>query len=230
MDDELHDMPKRGFCGIFLGFVAIFIITPLFIKDFAGVLSTQVGLGLILLSTLYLLRALPRLLLIGSFLVGCFAVFCGLALWHNSLYFMAAAYIFYSIFLLFTMALLAKRVLLKKHVDTNLLFGVATVYILAGILFGKLYYLQDFFIPDSFTGIPPMVLGTHNIAAGTENQFNFLYYSFTTLSTLGLGDIAPKHHLARTLTVIEAVFGQLYIATIVAKMVSVWRSSSTTRE
>lgn len=55
-----------------------------------------------------------------------------------------------------------------------------------------------------------------------EQQFNFLYYSFATLATLGMGDITPLDHLAKSLTAMEAMFGQLFVAIIIAKLVSVW--------
>jgi hypothetical protein len=61
-----------------------------------------------------------------------------------------------------------------------------------------------------------------NFLSNYEQQFNFLYYSFATLATLGMGDIIPLNHLAKSLTVTEAMFGQLFVAIIIAKLVSVW--------
>jgi hypothetical protein len=48
---------------------------------------------------------------------------------------------------------------------------------------------------------------------------NFLYYSFVTLTTLGYGDITPASSPARSLSTLEAVTGQLYIAILVARLV-----------
>ena len=47
-----------------------------------------------------------------------------------------------------------------------------------------------------------------------------MYFSFATLASLGYGDIVPVHHVARSLAVAEALTGQLYLAILVARLVS----------
>ncbi len=49
---------------------------------------------------------------------------------------------------------------------------------------------------------------------------DFIYFSFVTLTTVGYGDIAPVHPFARSLCNVEAVIGQLYPATLLARLVS----------
>jgi hypothetical protein len=51
-----------------------------------------------------------------------------------------------------------------------------------------------------------------------------IYYSFVTLATLGYGDIVPRSEVARGLTIMEAVAGQLYLAVLVARLVSLYVS------
>jgi hypothetical protein len=56
----------------------------------------------------------------------------------------------------------------------------------------------------------------------TEQQVepsHFIYYSFVTMSTLGYGDITPISNSARSLSLLEAVVGQLYIAVLIARLV-----------
>ena len=88
-----------------------------------------------------------------------------------------------------------------------------------------MYYIFEILYPGSFQGLA--VHETTHQAVGDiyYKQYDLLYYSFTTLSTLGLGDIAPKHVLAKALTSVEAVYGQLFVATVVAKLVSVWKTA-----
>jgi voltage-gated potassium channel Kch len=52
------------------------------------------------------------------------------------------------------------------------------------------------------------------------NRADFLYYSFTTLTTTGFGDFTAASDLGRTLSVVEALTGQIYLVTIVALIVS----------
>ena len=49
-----------------------------------------------------------------------------------------------------------------------------------------------------------------------------LYFSFTTITTLGYGDVLPASHLARVLATGEAVLGQLFIAILIARLVSIY--------
>ena len=56
------------------------------------------------------------------------------------------------------------------------------------------------------------------------NNFNALYFSFTTLSTVGYGDIIPVSGVARMLAMVEAVFGMFYVTLLIARLVSLYCS------
>jgi hypothetical protein len=97
------------------------------------------------------------------------------------------------------------------------LCGAAVVYLLMAIMWTFIFSALETLHPGSFK-IP-------------ENQDilisrNFLYYSFVTLTTLGYGDITPVTSLARSLCVLEAVIGQLYLVVQVAWLVGVHVSQS----
>ena len=68
-------------------------------------------------------------------------------------------------------------------------------------------------IPHSFTGLGPL---QDNLAVAG----NLIYFSFVTLTSVGYGDIAPLHPYARSLANIEAIIGQLYPATLLARLVT----------
>jgi hypothetical protein len=69
--------------------------------------------------------------------------------------------------------------------------------------------------------------GSFNLPEGGEEATRyFLYYSFVTLTTLGYGDITPVTGLARSLSILEAVIGQLYLVVQVAWLVGVHVSQS----
>jgi hypothetical protein len=59
---------------------------------------------------------------------------------------------------------------------------------------------------------------------------NFIYYSFVCLTTTGFGDIAPMSEGARSLSVMESVFGQLYMAILIARLVSLQVAQSMMKE
>ena len=67
--------------------------------------------------------------------------------------------------------------------------------------------------PNAFSGLAPL---RDNLAVAA----NLIYFSFVTLTSVGYGDIVPVHPFARGLANIEAIIGQLYPATLLARLVT----------
>jgi uncharacterized membrane protein len=142
---------------------------------------------------------------------------------------MIIAYGFSWVFTLFAIIVLMRKILHAKLVDAHLIFGALMVYLLSGILWANLYFIENTVSPGSFRGAGTLNFDSVELLNIYEQQFNFLYYSFATLATLGMGDITPLSHLAKSLTAMEAMFGQLFVAIIIAKLVSVWWQVSGTK-
>jgi len=104
-------------------------------------------------------------------------------------------------------------VLAAKEVDTEHISAALCVYFLVGLGFGAFFAGLDFVEPSSLAGAR---------AAGELTLADSVYFSFVTLATLGYGDIVPASLAARSLAVLEAVFGQLYLAVLVARLVSIY--------
>jgi hypothetical protein len=87
--------------------------------------------------------------------------------------------------------------------------GAIAAYLLIGLMWSYAYFLADMIIPGSL----------HPTASTQEivsPMARYVYFSFTTLTTLGYGDIVPLHPIARTLAVCEGLIGQLYPAVLIA--------------
>ncbi len=97
-------------------------------------------------------------------------------------------------------------------IDINKIIGSISVYLLVGINWAFIYYFAELATPGSFSGysLDPQ---------GKATLFDLIYYSYVTLSTLGYGDITPLTPVVRALAMIEALFGQFYIAILVAVLV-----------
>jgi hypothetical protein len=91
--------------------------------------------------------------------------------------------------------------------------GAVVLYLNFGLMFFIIYRLLDDLLPNAFSGLPPLGKDFGSGAA-------LLYFSFTTLTTLGFGDILPLHPLVRNIVNLEAIIGQLYPATLLARLVS----------
>jgi hypothetical protein len=90
------------------------------------------------------------------------------------------------------------------------LVGAVCIYLLLGVVWTLLFALLELVAPGSF----------HYAGRQAGDPIeHLLYYSFVTLTTLGYGDVAPVHAVARTLAYLEAVVGQLYIALLIASLV-----------
>jgi hypothetical protein len=88
--------------------------------------------------------------------------------------------------------------------------GAVAAYLLLGLSWAGAYELIALGHPGAFGGA---------IAAGGEGR-ELIYYSFVTLTTVGYGDITPVHPVARSLAIMESLTGQLYIAVVLARLVS----------
>jgi voltage-gated potassium channel len=108
-------------------------------------------------------------------------------------------------------------------VTWNTVCGALCVYLLAGAIWANVYLLIYLLDTGSFAGAS-MVAGTLDSPGALDrHSAAFLYYSFTTLGTLGLGDVTPRSPLTRTLSWMEAVFGQVYLAVLVARLIGLQR-------
>jgi hypothetical protein len=100
-------------------------------------------------------------------------------------------------------------------VDSEHLYAAIDVYLLAGVFFGVFYWFLERTVPGSLAagGAP---------VTGELPAFSAIYFSFVTLATLGYGDIVPVGDVARGVAILEAVSGQLYLAVMIARLVSLY--------
>jgi len=106
----------------------------------------------------------------------------------------------------------AKQVLFTGIIDGNKILGAICLYLLMGLIWAIMYTLLQLTFPDSF-----LVMQTNS---DWYTLFpNFVYFSFVTITTLGFGDIAPTLPVAKFLVYFEAIFGQFYLAILVASLV-----------
>ena len=98
--------------------------------------------------------------------------------------------------------------------------GAVAIYLQIALMFAFLYLLLARLSPAAFS--PPIVLSgpTGDILRGARGGAVLVHFSLSTLTTLGYGDIVPVHPLARSLANLEALIGQLFPATILARLVT----------
>jgi len=125
-------------------------------------------------------------------------------------------------FLAFTLVSLLRAVLRAMEVTHDTIYGSLSVYLLMAMTWGCAYLLLVTFQPGALS--IELVRGSnHNI-----DWSDCMFYSFVTLTSLG-GNIVPVSAQARSLTILETVSGVLYVAVLVARLVSVYSASIAAR-
>lgn len=104
-----------------------------------------------------------------------------------------------------------------EEVTTDEIICSISIYLVAGIAFADVYSLILWQYPSAI--IHSSVPLTQRISRDLV-----VYYSFVTQATVGYGDMAPNHRLTRTVSVIQAIFGVMYIAVLISRFVSIHSS------
>jgi hypothetical protein len=124
-----------------------------------------------------------------------------------------AADIWKGLMLLVTAVLIVRRVLARPTVTVQSIYGALSAYLIIGLMYAA------FFAAFQHLGTEPF-FANHQPA----NTQTLQYFSFTTLTTLGYGDFTAAGNGGRALAVIEALTGQVFLATLVARLVSAFRA------
>lgn len=134
-----------------------------------------------------------------------------------------------SLFLLVTVAALVTRLFTVRRVTLDTIGAAVCAYLLMGVAWGFIFAAIELSHPRAFS--TALLQPAHNgISPLFESMHSFMYYSFVCLTTMGYGDIVPITDPARIFSVMEAVFGQLYIAILISRLVSLEVAQSMLQE
>lgn len=124
-------------------------------------------------------------------------------------YLKASAWILGAVSLIFVVA---RAVFASGVINYHRVMGAILLYLAIGWVFAGLYTLVGLLVPNAFSGM--------TISDNASLASEMVYFSFGALTTAGSGDIAPMHAIGRSLVNIEAMIGQLYPATLLARLVT----------
>ena len=112
------------------------------------------------------------------------------------------------VFLSFVLYVLVSKIFAEERVSRETIKGGISVYFLLGYLWAYLYSMILLLNPQAISFSMPNV-----------ELSNIIYFSFTTLTTLGYGDITPVTWMARNLTILESAIGQIFLTVFIARLV-----------
>lgn len=204
------------------------LLAPLLGESLVGRFVLNVFLTLLLLSGVYAAGLKPKEKMAAWILVivGVSVRWAG----HTTgiVAFNVAGDILAALFFGYVTVALFLYVIRAVRVDMNVLSAALCVYLLLGMTFALLYTGLDLVNPSSFA-IPEDIKGqeTSKFIGRIED---FVYFSLVTMTTTGYGDIRPVSHVARSLTILEILIGQLYLVVMIARLVSSWGTGSSSKQ
>ena len=120
--------------------------------------------------------------------------------------------VIYSLFLIAALVTINRKIFLVKKVNSDTIKGGISVFFLIGIVWALFYSIIATLDPQAFS----------QSGDNIDLFDSIFYFSFTTLTTLGYGDITPVSDIARTLANLEAIVGMMYPAIYIARLVSLY--------
>jgi hypothetical protein len=142
-----------------------------------------------------------------------------LHIFHDAAWVEASRHLFGGAFLSYAIVVIFLYVFASRKVTFNVVSASLCIYLLLGLLWALAYSALYWYDPGAFRWTVPNTGSPQTLELGTGKSITALYFSFSTLTTLGYGDIVPISPIARALTSIEAITGQLYLAVLVARLV-----------
>ncbi len=130
--------------------------------------------------------------------------------------FAIAATLFGFAFDILVVIIIFRRVFGAQAPNSETIFGALCVYLLVGFSFAGLYSMLAAVQTRAFYLDPASNLRT------VPDRFDAIYYSFGTITSLGASGVTPVSDQARSLTLIEALLGVLYLAVLISKLVNAY--------
>jgi len=117
-----------------------------------------------------------------------------------------------------------KRLLNTRNAKLDKILEACNLYVWIGGTFAFLYTIVERINNHAFLHSQFMPTGSvvPTVSEWRNDVQQMLYYSFVTQTTVGFGDILPATHIARVLTVTQAVIGQFYVALVLTYILSLW--------
>jgi Ion channel len=191
----------------------MFVVGPL---QAAGIVAAHhfgLAFGLVLMAAVFIVSGSPVAL--GAMLIAVASIVLATVLRLRQpsvldIYLDAAAWLIAGVTL---SVVVSRAVFAPGQVTIHRIVGAILLYLNVGLVFVALFCFVGLLVPHAFIGLGPL---QDNLAVAG----NLIYFSFVTLTSVGYGDIVPLHPFARGLSNVEAIIGQLYPATLLARLVT----------
>ena len=208
--------PKQRHLALLIALLVLFILSPIILTHRFGVVLMNIVGAAVFFSGTYAVRERKRLFAI-TILLAVVSIGADILLQTtpSDLLVLVAYATVLLLMVVFSVSILS-NVLQSGRVTADKIYGAICVYLLVAYAWAFAYAIIESCEPGSFAGLNTQ---EHLVRENISRVIQLRYFSFVTLTTVGYGDITPHSPLARTLSMIEAVMGQMYLAILVARLV-----------
>ncbi len=217
----IHHIPRNTALLLFL--LILIVASPMVATQGSGYLFELV-FDLILLSGVYSVRPgrhqWPFLMLT----IVTLAVRWG-ELLSGAPSFDVGALLITAVWLVYAVSIIIGHLFQRRDVTVDTILGAVVTYLLVAVAFTMVFQIIELQSPGSFSGIPDDAINHR-----TDLATSMMYFSLVCITTMGYGDVVPVSALARPLAVLEGVFGQFYLAVMIARLVGLHLASSHKQE
>jgi hypothetical protein len=200
--------------ALLISILILFLVTPLAGVSRHGALIMNGVAAIVLATASYALIERRRLFALALALSGISIITSWLLLVSQQPWVAILSHVCVIVLIAFFSITTLDYVLRGVRITMDKIFAAVCVYMLIGYEWTFLYALLDLLQPGAFIAPPDVVASDY-----VGHVLQMRYFSFTTLTTVGYGDIVPHSGGARTLASLEAVTGQLYLTVLVARLV-----------
>ena len=118
------------------------------------------------------------------------------------------------VWLAYAVWIIISQLFQRRDVTVDTILSAVVTYLLVAVAFAIAFEVIELRSPGSFSGLP---ISTGNDRPELHNSI--MYFSLVCITTMGFGDMVPVSNVARPLVVLEGVFGQFYLAVMIARLV-----------
>ncbi len=215
----LHATLQQWKMRLLLAVLLLTIVTYPFLEtSVTGYLLLALGFSAVLVVAVYAVSHNKQQLATGL-LIGIPAV---IANWLRYVFpepaFILANHVLAVLFYAFIVWSLLRNVLTTRKVTSDVLYGAVAVYFLIAIGWAWVFSLLEFLVPGSFMNVVGLRADLPVVWS------DLAYFSFTTFTSVGFGDVLPVTNQARSFAILEVICGVLYITVLIGRLVGLYRS------
>lgn len=210
MNRFVHRIPRNA--ALLVGLLLLIIVSPSFTGE-TGWFFVELTFDLILLAGIYSIGLGAHRWPFGTLTLLTLGVRWGQLL-SGSVAFDLTASILSVVWLGYAISLVVANLFQRRDVSIQTILASIVAYLLAAVAFSLVFQIIELQNPGSFIGFTDGVVETEGGLSSAT-----MYFSLVCITTMGFGDIVPVSPIARPVAVIEGVFGQLYLAVMIARLV-----------